>query len=300
MSLSLESQGSNNLGGIRLMALAICMFSMLDAQAKWLSQYLPAIEIAWCRYTGHFLLMTALFWPRRRTRLLHTTHLKLQLIRSVLLVCCTLLFFTAISYLPLADAIAISFSAPLLLTALSVPLLKEQVGWRRWTAVGIGFVGMLVIVRPGLGVMHWAAGLLLVMSLFYALFQIITRMISDSEDGIVTLYYSALVGVVILTVAVPFVWVNPPGLMEAAMMCGLGFFGGLGHYFLIQAYRLAPAGLLAPMSYGSLLTGTFFGYLIWGDFPDGWTISGAAILIATGAYIIYREAVRRRETQTAE
>ena len=245
MSLSLETQGQNNLGGIRLMVLAICMFSMLDAQAKWLSQYLPAVEIAWCRYAGHFALMTVLFWPKRRTRLLHTTHLKLQLLRSVLLVCCTLLFFTAISYLPLADAIAISFSSPLLLTALSVPLLKEQVGWRRWTAVGIGFIGMLIIVRPGLGVMHWAAGLLLVMSLFYALFQIITRMISESEDGITTLYYSALVGVVILTCAVPFVWVEPPGLLEAAMMVGLGFFGGLGHYFLIQAYRLAPAGLLA-------------------------------------------------------
>lgn len=300
MTLTVETQGRNNLGGLRLMVLAIFLFSMLDAQAKWLSQSLPAIEIAWCRYAGHFVFMTALFWPRRRTRLLHTTHLKLQLARSILLVCCTLMFFTAIRYLPLADAVAISFVAPLLLTALSVPLLKEQVGWRRWTAVGIGFVGMLIIVRPGLGVMHWAAGLLMLMALFYALFQIITRMISDSEDGIVTLYYSALVGVVVLTCAVPFVWVNPPGLLEATMMGGLGFFGGLGHYFLIQAYRLAPAGLLAPMSYGSLLTGTFWGYVVWGDFPDAWTLSGAAILIATGGYVIYREAVRRREAQAAE
>jgi drug/metabolite transporter (DMT)-like permease len=300
MALSLETQGRNNLGGIQLMALAIVMFSMLDTQAKWLTQSLPALEVAWCRYAGHFAFMTALFWPRRGAGLLRTRNLKLQLVRSLLLVACTLLFFTAITHLPLADAVAISFVSPLLLTALSVPLLKEQVGIRRWSAVAVGFVGMLVIVRPGLGVMHWAAGLLLLMSLFYALFQIITRLISDTEDSITTLYYSALVGFVVLSVAVPFVWTAPPGLMEAAMMVGLGFFGGLGHYFLIRAYTMAPAGLLAPMSYGSLLTGTLFGYLVWGDFPDAWTLTGAAILIATGAYIIYREAVRRREAVNAE
>lgn len=299
MALTLETQGRNNLGGIQLMAAAILMFSLLDAQAKWLTQYLPALEIAWCRYAGHFVFMTALFWPRRRAGLLRTGKLTLQLVRSVLLVACTLLFFIAITYLPLADAVAISFVSPLLLTALSVPLLKEQVGIRRWSAVAVGFVGMLIIVRPGLGVMHWAAGLLLLMSLFYALFQIITRLISDTEDAITTLYYSALVGFVLLSLAVPFVWTAPPGLMEAAMMCGLGFFGGVGHYFLIRAYALAPAALLAPMSYGSLLTGTALGYAVWGDFPDLWTLTGAGILIATGAYIIYREAVRRREVRNA-
>ena len=299
MPLILETQGRNNLGGIQLMALAVVMFSMLDAQAKWLTQYVPPLEVAWCRYAGHFAFMTAVFWPRRGSSLLRTRRLGLQLVRSLLLVACTLLFFTAISYMPLADAVAISFESPLLLTALSVPLLKEQVGIRRWSAVAIGFVGMLIIVRPGLGVMHWAAGLLMLMSLFYALFQIITRLLSDTEDSITTLYYSALVGFVALSVAVPFVWTTPPGLLEAAMMAGLGFFGGLGHYFLIKAYAMAPAGLLAPMSYASLLTGTLFGYVVWGDFPDVWTLTGAAILIATGAYIIYRETVRRREARNA-
>jgi drug/metabolite transporter (DMT)-like permease len=298
--MSQPAQGRDNVLGIQLMALAILMFGCLDAQAKWLTQSLPAVQVAWARYFGHFLVMTLLFWPRRGASLLVTRRLPMQLFRSLLLVACTLLFFTAISYMPLADAIAISFVSPLLVTALSVPLLKENVGVRRWSAVGIGFVGMLIILRPGLGVVHWAAGLILLMSLSYALFQITTRLLARTEDAIVTLYYSAVVGVVLLSIAVPFFWVDPTRWYEAAMLAGLGFFGGLGHYFLIKAHDLAPVALLSPMTYGSLLTGTLFGYLVFGQFPDGWTLLGAGILVATGAYIIYRETVRRREAIDAE
>lgn len=280
--------------GIVLMGSATMMFACLDAQAKYLSQELPVLQVAWGRYFVNFVVVALVFLPRRGLRLLRTYRLGLQLGRSVLLVCCTVLFFLAISQMPLADAIALGFVSPLLVTALSVPLLGEQVGARRWTAVAIGFVGAMIIVRPGLGVMHWAAGLVLLMAVFYALYQIFTRKLGVTEDPWTTLFYSAMVGAAALTAAMPFVWVTPPTLWHAMMLADLGIFGGFGHYLLILAFRRAPAAVLAPLTYLSLPWGVVTGYLVFGDFPDAWTFAGSGVLIATGLYILYREGVRRR------
>ena len=236
--------------------------------------------------------MAVIFWPRRGRALLQTGRPGLQWIRSLLLILCTLAFFTAIRYMPLADAVAISFISPLLVTALSVPLLGEVVGRRRWTAVAVGFVGAMIIVRPGLGVMHWAVWLLLLMALGYALYQITTRMLSSTDDPITTLFYSGLVGTAAMTLVVPFFWRTPAMPEHWLMLASLGLMGAVGHYALIKSFVFAPVAVLAPLSYTALLWNTWFGYMVFGDLPDRWTVGGAGILIATGIYIIYREGVR--------
>lgn len=281
--------------GILLMLAAIGMFSTLDLCAKYLGQRLPVLEVAWARYFGHFAIMAVFLLPRRGLGLLRTGRPALQITRSLLLLGCTVGFFLAISYMPLADAAAIGFISPLAVTALSVPLLREPVGIRRWSAVAIGFIGALIIVRPGLGVVHWAAFVVLAVAFAYALYQITTRMLAATDDPLTTLFYSALVGAALLTLAVPFVWQTPAEPLEIALMVAVGAIGGFGHYLLIRAHGLTPVAVLAPLTYTSLLWNTAYGYAFFGDLPDQWTVTGAAILIATGLYVLYREGVRRKE-----
>ena len=286
--------GKNQLAGIALALTAIFLLSLMDLLAKYLGQSLSVMQISWARYFFHFALMAAIFWPRRGRRLLRTKRPILQWFRSLLLVFCTITFFTAILYMPLADAVAISFVSPLMVTALSVPLLGEAVGGRRWTAVAIGFLGAMVIIRPGVETMHWAVWLLLAMALSYALYQITTRMLSSSDEAITTLFYSGLVGAAIMSLVVPFYWQTPSSAELWLMLIALGLMGGVGHYLLIKSFEFAPVAVLAPLSYTALLWNTLFGYLVFGNLPDRWTVGGAAILIATGIYIIYREGVRRK------
>lgn len=280
---------------ILLSLCAVFLFSLLDLQAKWLGQTQPVSQVVWARYFGHFAIMTVFLWPGRGLRLLRTKAPVLQVSRGALLLACTVLFFLAIQRLPLADAVAIGFVAPLFATALSVPLLKEQVGVRRWSAVLVGFVGALIIVRPGLGVFDTAALLVLGMAVCFALYQNLTRMVSGTDDSVVSLYYTAVVGALAASLVVPFTWTDLPGWREAAMLAGLGIWAGLGHYLYILAFRLAPIAVITPLMYTALLWNTANGYLVFGDLPDRWTVLGASVLIATGLYVLYREGVRRRE-----
>ncbi len=293
------SVGRNQLAGIALTLTAIMLFSFLDLQGKYLGQTYPVAQIVWARYFGNFAVMVVIFWPRRGFSLLRTKRPGLQIFRSLLLVLCTVIFFTAIQYMPLADAVAIAFVSPLLLTALSVPFLGEVVGRRRWSAVGIGFIGAMIIVRPGMGVMHWAAWLLLGMALAYAMYQITTRMLSHTDDPITTLFFSAIVGTILVSAVVPFYWQTPETLSHWLMLGNMGVIGGIAHYILIRSFEFAPAAVLAPLAYTALLWNTLNGYLVFGDLPDRWTVGGAAILIATGIYILYREGVRSREAAEA-
>jgi drug/metabolite transporter (DMT)-like permease len=284
--------GLGQLHGILLMLAASLTFSMLDMQAKYLTQTQSVVQISWARYFGHFVVMMVFLWPKYGHRLLVTKRPVMQFVRSILLLLCTFMFFTAVSLMPLADAVAISFASPMLATALSVPLLKEKVGARRWIAVLVGFIAVLIIIRPGSGVMSWAALLVIGVAFFFSLFQLMTRMMAHTEDPKVTLFFSAVVGAVALTCVVPFYWVQPPSWKETMMLAGLGLFGGLGHYLLIKAYQYAPVAVLSPLSYSSLIWATTFGYFVFNDFPDQWTLVGATVLIATGIYILYREGIR--------
>ncbi|MBT7977161.1 MAG: DMT family transporter [Rhodospirillaceae bacterium] len=289
------TRGQNQLAGIMLALGALFLFSLLDVQAKYLGQTLPVSQVVWARYFGHFAVMAVIFMPRRGLGLFRTRRPGLQLVRSILLLLCTAAFFTAIQYMPLADAVSISFVSPLLVTALSGPLLGEVVGPRRWSAVAVGFLGAMIIVRPGLGVMHWAAWLLLVMALGFALYQITTRMLSRTDDPITTLFFSAIVGAGAMSLIVPFFWQMPLEPEHWLMLSSLGIIGGVGHYALIKSFQFAPVAVLAPLAYTALLWNTLFGYLVFGDLPDRWTLIGASVLVATGIYILYREGVRGRE-----
>jgi drug/metabolite transporter (DMT)-like permease len=293
--ITTATRGQNQLLGIMLALGALFLFSLLDVQAKYLGQTLPVPQVVWARYFGHFAIMAIIFMPRRGLGLMRTRRPGLQLVRSILLLLCTAIFFTAIQYMPLADAVSISFVSPLLVVALSVPLLGEVVGPRRWTAVGVGFIGAMIIVRPGLGVMHWAAWMLLIMALGFALYQITTRMLSRTDDPITTLFFSAVVGAGVMSLIVPFFWQMPLEPEHWLMLASLGIIGGVGHYALIKSFEFAPVAVLAPLAYTALLWNTLFGYLVFGDLPDRWTLIGALVLIATGIYILYREGVRGRE-----
>ncbi|MBM3491555.1 MAG: DMT family transporter [Alphaproteobacteria bacterium] len=278
--------------GIALLAASTIVFTAMDLQAQYLSRHYPTSEIAFARYVGNLIIVALIFLPRRGLRLLHTRRLGLQLLRSALLVICTFGFFFSLRYMPLADAVAIGLVSPIIVTALSRPLLKERIGWRRWTAVAIGFAGALVIVRPGLGTLHWSASVVLLVAFCYALFQILTRKLAEGEDSVTTLFYSALVGTVGLALPLPFEASGPQSAWHLLLLASLGLWGTLGGFLLIRAFVHAPAVVLAPLTYLSLPTSALGGLLIFGDFPDGWTWLGAGILIATGLYIFHRERLR--------
>ena len=288
------ARGPNQLAGILLAMGAIVLFCLMDLQAKYLGQTLHVTQIVWARYFGLFIILMVLFAPRRGLGLVRSKRPVLQWIRSLLLLFCTVSFFLAIQFMPLADAVSISFLSPLLVTALSVPLLGEVVGKHRWGAVFVGFLGAMIIIRPGMGVMHWAAWLLLAVAFGYALYQITTRIVASQDDAIMSLFYTAFVGAGLVTAIVPFFWRNPVETEHWLMLGALGGIGGLSHYMLIKAFEFAPVAVLAPISYTSLPWNTLFGYWVFGDLPDRWTVIGASILITTGIYILYREGVQAR------
>ena len=191
-------------------------------------------------------------------------------------------------FLSLADCVAIAFVSPLLVTALSVPLLGEKVGAHRWGAVITGFIGMLIIIRPGLGIAHWAVTLPLTAALLWANFQITTRILSRVDSALTTLFYTAAGGLLFTTAAVWLTWMTPTITQWLILAC-LGLLGTLGHYLMIKAFELAPASVLASFNYTSILWSILIGYAVFGDFPDEWTIFGVVIIMSSGLYIIQRE-----------
>ncbi|HEY9538983.1 MAG TPA: DMT family transporter [Kiloniellaceae bacterium] len=274
--------------GIVLMIFAVCTFSLLDTTAKYLVQSYPLGQVVWARYVGHVVLAAALLLPLHGRGLLVTQRPGLQVLRSLFLFGSTCANFAALQYLQLAETSSILFSTPFMVAMLAVPLLGEHIGPRRWAAIGIGFFGVLIVVRPGLGLVHWAASLSLLCALFGACYQISTRKLAGVDRAVTTQFYSALVGAAAITPLVPFVW-QTPDLTGALFMLCLGAFGGFGHWLLILAHRLAPAPILAPFSYVQLLPMILLGYLVFGDFPDFWTLIGAGVVLSSGLYLLYRE-----------
>jgi drug/metabolite transporter (DMT)-like permease len=282
------------LAGILLIIAAGILFTVMDASAKYLSQRLPLVEVAWGRYLFHALTLPFLLARAGGFASLRSHRLGLQLWRSVYLLASTVLFWLALRFIPLADATAVGFVGPLMLTALSVPFLGEKVGPRRWAAVGVGFVGALVIIRPGPAMAQPAALLPLASAAAFAAYAISTRILSRYDGWTTTLFWSASVGLVLLSLLVPFVW-QTPDLAGWIGLAFLGFIGSLAHLLLILAYARAPASSLAPLSYLQLIWSTILGLLLFGNFPDRWTLAGGAIVAASGLYVIHRERLRRRE-----
>jgi drug/metabolite transporter (DMT)-like permease len=282
--------------GILLMLLTMVFFVAADAIAKYLTRSYPVIEVTWGRFVFHLALLLPFFVGRRNLTVFRTNRLRLQLARSLLQIGSTVLYFSAIALLPLATATVIAFAQPLLLTVFSVPLLGEKVGLRRWSAVLIGFVGVLIIVRPGggaaLGVSHWAMLLPLATAAVSAFYQIATRLVASHDRVETSLFFTAVSGAIVASMAVPFVW-KTPDLQGWSLMLATGVLAGAGHYCIINAFKRAPASVLAPFSFTQLIWATALGYLIFGDLPDGATLLGALVIVGSGLYVFYRESVRR-------
>jgi drug/metabolite transporter (DMT)-like permease len=251
--------------------------------------------VVWARYFFAFALTLLFSNPLKHRGLIRTSRPYLQVGRSTLLLLSTGLNLFALRWLQLDEALSIIFATPLLVALLCVPLLGEQVGWRRWTAIMIGFCGVLVVARPGFGGLHPAALLSLGGTVCYAFYVISTRVLSRSDSSETTQFYTNLVGAVGMTLIVPFVWTPPGSMLVGGLMVLIGALGGGGHYLLIRAHRLAPASTLAPFIYTQMVWTTTLGFLVFGDVPHRWTIIGGLIVISSGLYLLHREAVRKVE-----
>ncbi len=275
--------------GIALMCGAVASFACLDTTAKFLNGRMDTLEVVWARYTGAFLLAFLLSNPLTRPGMLRTSRPLLQVVRSCLLLGSTVFNFLALRYLQLDQTLSILFSTPLLVAILSGPLLGEWVGWRRWIAICVGFSGVIVVTRPGNGGMHPAALLSVASTLCYALYAISTRALARTDSNETTLFYSNLVGTLVMLPIVPWVWSTPKDPRTIALMVMMGALGSFGHYILIRAHRLAPASVLSPFIYTQLIWVVALGYAVFGDVPNHWTLAGGAIVVASGLYILHRE-----------
>jgi drug/metabolite transporter (DMT)-like permease len=285
------------LRGILLMCAGVSTFPFMNVAVKLLAVHYPAAQITWARFTGHLIVMLIVFLPQHRWGLLRSRRPAVQIGRSVLMLASNLIFVMAIGRVPLATASAIGFSAPLIVTALSVPLLHEQVGWRRWSAVVVGFAGTLMVIRPGSGFREPAVLLLLVSSFAYALYMIATRLAGRYDSAATGIIFAALFGSLGMSLAMPFVFVMPRSILDGLLFCSLGLLGGFGHYLVIRAFQLGPAAVIAPLGYVELVGTVILGYVVFGNFPDLWTWAGAGVIITSGIYIALRER-RRREERT--
>jgi drug/metabolite transporter (DMT)-like permease len=278
--------------GIGMMLLATLLFTVMDSIAKSLTATYPVQQVIWARYFFQFALMLLLIPRLGVAGLLWTRRPGVHIARGLLLTVSTWFMITAISLIPLADAYTITFTAPFLVTILSIPLLKERVGWRRWTAVLVGFAGVLIVFRPIAAPVHWALLLPLITAACFALYQILTRKVSyDSrETAFMMLFYLAWVGTAVMSAIVPAYWQTVVA-GDWAWMIGMGALGAAGHLILIRALAITPASLLSPFIYSQIVWALGIGYLWFGDLPSIWMLIGCAVIVASGLYVFYREAV---------
>ncbi len=264
------------------------MLPIMDGFAKYLSSTLPVLQITWSRYFFTVVIVLPIMLVFFRKNLTWTEQPKLQLIRGLLLFCANILFFYSISIISLAKALTLAFISPLIVTALSPILLGEKVGFRRWAAVITGFIGSLIVIRPGFLEINLASIAALGTGVLYGFYLIVTRKLHNSDSPLLTLLLTGVVGVIIGSMIVPTVWVQPT-ITEWYMMFAIGFFASIGHLFLILSLKYADASKLAPFGYFEILTNIIIGYFFFNHFPDYWHFLGLFIIISSGIYIFRRE-----------
>ncbi len=279
----------NRTRGILWMLATMFCFIALDTMMKYLMESYSLVQVTWARFFFATVVAIVACGPRIRTMSV-SRHPKQQLLRSVFLMSTTGMFNAGIRTVPLATATTIMFLNPVLVTVLAIPLLGEKVGLQRWIGVFLGFLGAVIVVRPwqeGTGGYGYGVIFLLVAAVLNANYQILTRRVRG-DDPLTSLLYTATAGAVVTSCLVPWFWQWPKPI-DWLLLMGTGLAGGLGHLFLIRAFRSAPASVVAPFSYSSLIWATIFGFVIWGDWPDLWTWAGAALIIGSGLYIFSRE-----------
>lgn len=278
--------------GIALICLAVLLFASHDTLSKYLSAFYPIVMVVWARYVVHTLLMLVVFVPRSGfSAVVRTKRPGLQLLRALCLIGTSLLFTTGLRYIPLAEATAVNFLAPLLVTALSVPLLGERVSRAQWLAVLAGFAGVLIVVRPG-GVLFTPAILLpLGSALCFGFYQLLTRKLSGVDSPTTSNFLTGIFNSLIMSALLPFFW-STPTLVHGLFMIGLGTCGMLGHMLLTQAFRHAAPAMLAPFSYGQILFAGMYGYLIFDHTPDSYGLVGIAVICFSGLAVAWAQRKR--------
>ncbi len=281
----------HTLKAIGLMSLATICFAALDTTAKYLvtKHGIPSSQVTWMRFAGHVVFSALVLWPFALRPSLRSAKPLIQIIRSCFMILTTGLNFVALKYLQLDQTVTIFFLTPLLVAALAGPLLGEWVGWHRVLAIVAGFVGVLIVMHPGLGTMHWAMLLVLGATLGYALYNIATRYLAAFDPASVTQTYTPLVGVLAMAPFALSGWHWPDAGWLWILFASLGFWGGLGHWLLILAHRIAPAPVVAPYIYLGLIWMSVAGFLVFGDVPTLWTLGGGAVVILAGLYLLARE-----------
>ena len=274
--------------GIGLMALGFLCYSLSDATAKLLTQEFPPLQVAWLRQLG-LLVVSLWFLVSHGFPLLKTTRPGLQISRGVVAALSSACFIFALSYVPLADATAVTFVTPFMVTVLGALILGEAVGIRRWSAVTIGFIGTMIVIRPGLGLFHPAILLVLAAASLFAFRQILSRILGPLDRTITTITYTSIGSIATLTVPAILVWHPPTSLHQLFLIFLLAASAGVGEVFIIRALELAQAVTLAPLQYTMIVWSTSLGWLVFSQLPDHWTLIGAAIIMASGMYTLHRE-----------
>ena len=293
---SLDARTDGERRGRRLAILMMCTtmacYTITDSAAKFLGPHLPIWEIVWARYLGATLFAMLLANPIRRPEVLRPVRLRLQLWRSLFLLISTLLSFIAVQFLQLAEATAINFALPLAVALAAGPVLGEWVGRKRLIAITVGFLGVLVVVRPWTGSLQPAMALCVCNVFVTAAYNMLTRVVAQRDRSLTTLIYSTLGGSVLLTPIVAVLWVTPDSLSVWLVLCSMGIVGAFGHWLLILAHARAPASILAPFAYTQLLWATLSGFIIFRDVPKPSTLLGGAIVVLSGIYLWWRESGR--------
>lgn len=286
MSVSLEKRST--MVGILIMVIGMVTLASTDAVSKYLTMTFAVVQILWIRFFIFAGVGVLIALKVHGVAGLRTQRPIAQMFRASMLLSANLLAVYTLSLMPLADAHAILAIAPLLVTAASVPLLGELIGLRRWIAVAAGFLGVLIILRPGLGVFDPVALFPLAVAILFAGYNILTKIISRDDANEMTLFYTGLVGLISLSVIGPFFWI-PPSLSEWGWLILAGIGGSFAHIFIITALHLAPASKLQPFNYVMLVWATILGFLIFNDIPDIFTVVGASVIVVSGLYAWNRE-----------
>ncbi|GIX09411.1 DMT family transporter [Elioraea sp.] len=278
--------------GIAFQLAALLSFVLMDCAIKATVQSLPLAVVMWARFAFHLAIVAVLLRLRGRRVPPRTRAPRLQALRSLCLGVANLCFSAALIHIPLAEAVAIGFVSPLITTLLAARILGEAVGWRRWLGIAIGFAGVLVIIRPGLGVTHPAALLVLGTATVFAVYQVLTRRLAGVDDAETTIFHTGVASAVLTTLIAPFHWAWPTAA-EWAMLALIGAIGGGGHFLLIQAFQRAPASLLAPFAYTQIIWAVIAGWVLFGELPDLVAAFGGVIVAAGGLFVIWSESRAR-------
>lgn len=276
---------SRPLLGVLFMCIACALFPIMNGIVKLLAATYEPQQIVWFRIVSHLVLVAVVFMPRMGLGLLRTRRIGTQFVSSVMMLLSTLFFFSAVKSIPVAEAISITFVAPLAVVLLAWPLLGERITWFRMAAVIVGFSGVLIVIRPGSAVFQWASLLLLCSAMCYAIYQILIRRLAGIDAPATSIFYSVLLGAVIMSIWLPLVWKMPTSWTDWALLCSLGVFGALGHYCVAKAMTYASANFVAPFNYTQMIGSVIVGYFMFAEVPDFYTWLGTAVVVGAGLMV---------------